>query len=93
MAVLSGRVKISVTATDGRETIFNVIHEGEIFAEIALLDGRPRTAEAVAMSDCRLMMIERRDFIPVLREYPEVAIKLIEILTRGCVEPANRSRM
>jgi CRP/FNR family transcriptional regulator, cyclic AMP receptor protein len=80
MAVLSGSVKISVSAADGRETVLNVIHKGEIFGEIALLDGRPRTADAIAMSDCELMIIERRDFIPFVREHPEVALKLIEIL-------------
>lgn len=80
MAVLSGRVKICVTAPNGRETVLNVIHEGEIFGEIALLDGRPRTADAVAMSDCQLMIIERRDFVPFVREHPPVALKLIEVL-------------
>src|SRR5207249_7695950 len=48
MAVLSGSVKISVSAADGRETVLNVIHKGEIFGEIVLLDGRPRTADAIA---------------------------------------------
>jgi CRP/FNR family transcriptional regulator, cyclic AMP receptor protein len=45
-----------------------------------LLDGQPRTADAVAMTDCELMMIDRRDFIPVLRREPDVALKLIETL-------------
>jgi len=80
MGVLAGSVKISVPAADGREAVLNVIHKGEIFGEIALLDGRPRTADAVAMSDCELMVIERRDFIPFVREQPEVALKLIEVL-------------
>lgn len=80
VGVLSGRVQISVPAADGRETVLNIIHEGEVFGEIALLDGRPRTADAIAMSDCKLMMIERRDFVPFLHEHPEVGLKLIEIL-------------
>jgi CRP-like cAMP-binding protein len=80
MGVLSGSVRISVPAADGREAVLNTIHKGEIFGEIALLDGRPRTADAIAMSDCELMIIERRDFIPLVRELPEVALQLIEIL-------------
>lgn len=80
MAVLSGSVRIGVTASSGRETVFNVINEGEIFGEIALLDGQPRTADAIAMSDCELMVIERRDFVPFMHDNPEVALKLIEIL-------------
>src|SRR5262249_10947893 len=58
----------------------NVIHGGEIFGEIALLDGGVRTADAIAMSDCDLLIIERRDFIPFVHDHPEVAVKLIEIL-------------
>jgi CRP-like cAMP-binding protein len=80
MAVLSGSVRISVTAPSGRETVLNVIHAGEIFGEIALLDGHPRTADAVAVTDCELMVIERRDFIPFVRDNPEVAVRLIEVL-------------
>jgi CRP/FNR family transcriptional regulator, cyclic AMP receptor protein len=80
IAVLSGRVKISVPSQDGREAVLNVVHEGEVFGEIALLDGRVRTADAVAITDCELMIIERRRFLPVLSEQPEVAIKLIEVL-------------
>jgi len=45
-----------------------------------LLDGQPRTADAVAMTDCELMVIDRRDFIPVLHREPDVALKLIETL-------------
>jgi CRP-like cAMP-binding protein len=80
MAVVSGSVRICVTAPSGRETVLNVNHKGEIFGEIALLDGHPRTADAVAISDCELMVIERRDFIPFVRDNPEVALRLIEVL-------------
>jgi CRP/FNR family transcriptional regulator, cyclic AMP receptor protein len=80
MAVLWGSVKISVPTADGREAVLNIINPGEIFGEIALLDGRPRTADAVTMDDCELMVIDRRDFIPFLREQPDIALKFIEIL-------------
>lgn len=80
LAVMSGSVRISIPAADGREAVLNTIHPGEIFGEIALLDGRPRTADAVAATDCELMVIERRDFIPFVQQNPEVALKLIEVL-------------
>lgn len=78
--VVSGQVKISVLSPDGREAVLNVIHPGEVLGEIALLDGRPRTADAVALTDCELMMVDRRDFTPFLRDNPDVALKLIEVL-------------
>ena len=43
-AVCAGTVKISVPSADGKDAVFNLVGEGEIFGEIALLDGRPRTA-------------------------------------------------
>jgi CRP/FNR family transcriptional regulator, cyclic AMP receptor protein len=80
MGVLSGSVKISVPSADGRDIVLNIIHAGEIFGEIALLDGRPRTADATAMTDCELIVIERRDFIPFLRSEPDLIMQIVEIL-------------
>ena len=80
MGVLAGSVKISVASADGRDVVLNIINEGEIFGEIALLDGHPRTADATAMSDCELIVIERRDFLEFLRSEPDVTLKFIEIL-------------
>jgi CRP/FNR family cyclic AMP-dependent transcriptional regulator len=80
MGVLAGTVKISVASAEGKDVVLNMFREGEVFGEIALLDGRPRTADATAMSDCELIIIERRDFIPFLRDNPDVTLKFIEIL-------------
>jgi CRP/FNR family transcriptional regulator, cyclic AMP receptor protein len=79
-AVCSGTVRISAPSPAGRSAIFNLISEGAVFGEIALLDGLPRTADAMALTECELMVIERRDFIPLLREQPEIALKVIEVL-------------
>jgi CRP/FNR family cyclic AMP-dependent transcriptional regulator len=79
-AVCYGTVKISVPSMDGRDAVFNLVRGGEIFGEIALLDGQPRTATATASADCELMVIERRDFLPLLKSRPELALKLIELL-------------
>jgi CRP/FNR family cyclic AMP-dependent transcriptional regulator len=79
-AVCSGAVKITVPSAEGKDTVFNLIGEGGIFGEIALLDGRPRTADAVTMTDCELLVIERRNFVPLVHDHPEIALKLIEVL-------------
>jgi len=80
MGVLAGTVKVSAASADGKDIVLNLFHEGEVFGEIALLDGRPRTADATAMSDCELVIIERRDFVPFLSRHPDVMLKFIEIL-------------
>jgi CRP-like cAMP-binding protein len=79
-AVLSGTVKISNRSADGKDAVLNMISAGGICGEIALLDGQPRTADASAVSDCELMFIERRDFVPLVKQNPDIALKLIEIL-------------
>ncbi len=80
LGVLTGSVRVSVASADGKDIVLNIFHEGEIFGEIALLDGQPRTADATAMTDCELIVIERRDFVTFLQDRPEVMLKLIEIL-------------
>jgi CRP/FNR family cyclic AMP-dependent transcriptional regulator len=80
IGVIRGSVKISVMSGDGREAVLNIINTGEVFGEMALLDGRPRSADAAAMTDCELVSIDRSAFISVLRDDPEIAIKIIEIL-------------
>ena len=78
--IVSGCVKISTPGVDGREAIFNVIGEGAIFGEIATFDGRPRTADAIAVNDCELMVVSRREFLQLSRDDFALNKKVIEIL-------------
>ena len=50
MAILEGSVRISVPSPDGKEIVLALLHPGEVFGEIALLDGKGRTADARGMS-------------------------------------------
>ena len=79
-AVCAGTVRISSHSAEGKDAVLNLIQAGEIFGEIALLDGRPRTADAQAVSDCELMVIDRRDFMPMIAREPELALRVIELL-------------
>src|SRR6266403_6278891 len=80
VVVVSGTVKISISSPDGRSAILNLIGAGEIFGEVALLDGRARTADATANTNCEIYVIDRRDFIPFVKSQPALAMKLIELL-------------
>ena len=80
MLVQRGRVKICTRSDDGKEVIFNLVKPGELFGEIALLDGAPRTASAVTLDPCELLVLDRRDFIPFLQRHPEACMRLIEVL-------------
>jgi CRP/FNR family cyclic AMP-dependent transcriptional regulator len=80
IVVISGTVKISITSADGRSAILNLIGAGEIFGEVAVLDGLARTADATANTNCEILVVDRRDFIPFLRSQPALAMKFIELL-------------
>jgi CRP/FNR family transcriptional regulator, cyclic AMP receptor protein len=79
-AIREGVVKITVPSVAGHDAEFKFMSDGDIFGEIALFDGRPRTADVVAITDCDMFVIERRDFLPLVLEEPQIALKLIEIL-------------
>ena len=79
-AVITGTVKISSSSPDGRSAILNLIGPGEIFGEIAVLDGAPRSADATANTNCELYIIDRRDFLPFVKSQPALAMKFIELL-------------
>ncbi|HUK59106.1 MAG TPA: Crp/Fnr family transcriptional regulator [Stellaceae bacterium] len=80
LAVVKGKVRISSIGPDGNQVLLNVMNEGEVFGEIALLDGKERSADAIAMTDCELLTIDRRDFVPFVRANPEVALRLMSVL-------------
>jgi CRP/FNR family cyclic AMP-dependent transcriptional regulator len=80
VAVISGTVKISISSADGRSAILNLIGAGEIFGEMSVLDGQPRSADAVANTNCEIFIIDRREFLPFVRGQPALAMKFIELL-------------
>jgi CRP/FNR family cyclic AMP-dependent transcriptional regulator len=79
-AICVGVVRISSPSEQGGDAIFNLMIPGDIFGEISFLDKGPRTADAIVVETGELMVIQRRDFIVLLRERPEVSMRLIETL-------------
>ncbi len=79
-AMRRGQIRISTGSEAGRRLTLNVLGPGDVFGEIALLDGRPRTADAVAAEPTELFMVLRRDFLTLLERQPAVGIGLIELL-------------
>lgn len=78
--VSDGVVQMSVPSLEGKSAVYSHIGAGEVFGEIALLDGSPRTTDAVAFTACTLIVIERRDFLQALHDHPEIAMRIIELL-------------
>ena len=80
MAVLKGRVMISSPSLDGRQMVLSVMRDGEVFGEIALLDGKERTADVSAMSDCELLVVPRRSVLALLEQRPDLCLRLLVVL-------------
>ena len=80
MAVLTGTLKMSSVYSEGKEVVFNLMNPGDCFGEIALLDGEARSTDAVAMSDCELLVLQRRDFMPILEKRADICLILLKVL-------------
>ena len=80
MAVLGGQVRISISSPDGKELLLAILHPGEVFGEIALLDGKERSADAHAMAACTLAVLERRDVLVFLEQHPGAWASIVEVL-------------
>jgi CRP-like cAMP-binding protein len=80
IAVLEGEVRISVPSAEGKEVLLAIVHAGEVFGEIAMLDGKPRSADAKALTACTLAVLDRRDVLAVLERNPTAWLGLVEVL-------------
>lgn len=78
--VVKGKVRISVSGRGGKEVFLNIMEPGDSFGEIALLDGQSRTAAATALGPTELIIIQRVEFLALLRREPALALHLIQLL-------------
>jgi CRP-like cAMP-binding protein len=78
--VVAGRIAITVDSAEGKELTLNILGPGEFFGEIALLDGKGRTASAVARDASELLFIARNDFLSFVSARPETMIRIMALL-------------
>src|SRR5580692_9303321 len=75
-----GQIRIETGAADGSRLTLNFMGPGELFGEVAVLDGQSRTADAAAGEASELFVVRREDFLSFLEREPKVAIRIIELL-------------
>jgi CRP-like cAMP-binding protein len=80
--VRRGRVKVCTHSEDGRELVIALFRPGEMFGEITLIDESERTADAVTLDECELLVIERRDLIPFLLHHPVACVNMLAVLAK-----------
>ena len=88
--LLRGRAKVTTRGADGSETAFNVIGPGEVFGEIAMLDGQPRSATVTSLEQCEMAVVDKRSFHDLLTASPSITVKLLAVLARRTRELTTR---
>ncbi len=76
-----GRVRIHVDDADGHDITLAELGDGDFFGEMAILDGKPRSAHATVIEDADLGTISRDDFLNFVRTNPDVALKMMSAIT------------
>src|SRR5579875_596179 len=80
--IVSGSVKISIPSVEGKDLLLSILTTGESFGELSLFDEEPRSATAEAMEDTVALTMGRADFLALIEQYPALALRVIELLTR-----------
>ena len=77
----SGRVRIYVMGEDGQETSVSLAGSGDIFGELAVIDGLPRSASVVAQEDTQVLTLSRERLREHLRRSPQLEINFMKTLS------------
>jgi CRP-like cAMP-binding protein len=80
--IQSGQVRIFVLSSDGHEITLNLHGPGECFGELAMLDGGPRSASAIAQERAVVYTLERRHFLALVEAHPALARHALELVTQ-----------
>jgi len=80
--VVSGRLKALTHGAGGKQATLSIMGPGEVFGEVAVLDGQPRSATVTALERCELLLIDKRALYRFIESTPRVAVRLLEVLAR-----------
>ena len=78
--VIDGLVRIWVGSENGKELTITILEDGDVFGEIGLLDGLPRSASATALEETSLLLVRRATLQSMLEEDPKLSLHIIELL-------------
>lgn len=80
LLILKGSVRVSLPGPKGKVVILADLGAGELLGEVALLDGKERSADATALTNCAVAVLERRDVVAFLESRPDICLKLLELM-------------
>jgi CRP/FNR family transcriptional regulator, cyclic AMP receptor protein len=88
--VREGDLRVTREHPDGRAIALATLGPGDIFGELAMLDGEARSASVEALSDAELLALSAADMRRLLAEHPDITVKLVGALTRRVRETNER---
>lgn len=86
--ILVGGVDVILQTTDEEVAVAH-LQKGEIFGEIAALTGQPRTSAIRAREDLSVLRLDRQTILNLMREFPDIALELIRVLSDRLKETSN----
>jgi CRP/FNR family cyclic AMP-dependent transcriptional regulator len=91
IAVLGGRVKVSVQTRSGREILLAVKEPGDLVGELSAIDGRPRSATAIALEPVDALVVTAPAFVEFIEGHPRIAVRLLRTLAAQIRDADRRS--
>jgi len=90
--VAEGKVKVLKHSSLGKEFVIAFFGPGEMFGEIAIFENKPYPASAQAVVETKVVGIKREDFLSFLANHPQVALKIINVLSGRLRDAQGRLR-
>ena len=87
--IRSGAIKITKIAND-KEFVLAVLRPGDILGEMGLIDSKPRSATAIAYTDCEIMAIARTAYLPILKNGADITDKICVTLSKRICDMHDR---
>jgi len=87
--IQAGRVKITKIVGDIEKTI-DILQPPEIFGEMAILEGAPRSASAVALDQVKVLEFNRANFEVLMMGNPQIALRLLKLFTKRIWDQKRR---
>ncbi len=80
--VVRGEIRVVIYSLSGREITLDDLSGGGYFGDLAAIDGEPRSASVMALTDCLVASLPQDHFLSLLENHPQTALKVMKSLTR-----------
>lgn len=87
--LLEGKVRVSKITSDSEKTL-DILSQGEVFGEMAILENEPRSATMIALEDVKVLEFNKENFTGLLQAKPELAIKLLKVFAKRIYDQKRR---